>query len=385
MFTLLVAIAYLAFIGLGLPDSMLGAVWPVISADIGLPVSAQGAISMIISASTIFSSLCGNFAVKKLGTGVVVSASVLLTALAMFCFSACTSLWQLCLCAVPYGLGAGAVDAALNNYAALHFSSRVMNWLHCFWGVGVSVSPFILGHCLTMGMGWQGGYRTMGFVQLAITAILFASLPLWTKAKAHETKPVVAKSTKQALKLRGVWLSMLTLFCYCALEQTALQWASSYLVLHKNIAQNLAATFGTLFCCGITLGRFLSGILSKKLGDKGLIRLGICVIFGGIIALFLPFDSVFALAAFVIIGLGCAPVFPAIMHATPFNFGEEYSQPVVGLQMACAYLGSTFMPPLFGVFAQASEWVMPLYLGIFALTLAVVSETLNKRVRTTAA
>lgn len=425
MFGLIIAIVYLAFISLGLPDSLLGAAWPTISAEMSQPISAMGIITMIISGATIVSSIFSNFLIRKLGTGLLTALSVALTAAAMFGFSFCTRFWHLCLWAVPYGLGAGAIDAALNNYAAIHFSSRHMNWLHCFWGVGVSISPYIMGACLTGGLGWQGGYRTVGAIQIVLTLIMFCALPLWKKAanqksgehkrNARHSKNAAANeclaegaassvntetdncdahfdasnvqtdntltetplaSTKDALKVRGVWFVFVMFFCYCAMEQTAMQWASTYLVAHRGISAETAATFATLFCTGITAGRFLSGIFSDRLGDKRLIRIGSAIVCLGIVCLCLP-QSFCALAAFVLIGLGCAPIYPAVIHSTPTNFGEKNSQAIVGVQMAFAYVGSTFMPPLFGTLVEKAVWVLPLFLGILLVTMAVLFETVN--------
>lgn len=389
MFGLLIAVVYLAFISLGLPDSLLGAAWPTIAAEIEQPSSVMGIVTMIISAATIVSSLLSNFLTRKLGTGLLTAISVAVTAAAMFGFSFCTKFWQICVWAVPYGLGAGAIDAALNNYAALHFSSRHMNWLHCFWGVGVSISPYIMGACLTGNLGWQTGYRAVGVVQIVLTAVMFCALPLWKKVAQRQAaekpeaqsassdgEPKLA-STKDALRVRGVWLVFVMFFCYSALEQTALQWASTYLVSHRGVSREAAATFATLFCSGITVGRFVSGLISDKLGDKTLIRIGSAIVFAGIVCLCVPIEF-FALAAFVLIGLGCAPIYPAVIHSTPVNFGEQNSQAVVGVQMAFAYVGSTFMPPLFGTIVEASAWVLPLFLGVLLVVMTALAEAVNR-------
>jgi len=381
MFGLLVAIIYTAFISLGLPDSLLGSAWSVMSAEIGAPLSAAGIITMIIAFSTIVSSLLSNFFTDKLGTGLLTALSVLLTALALLGFSFATQFWHLCLLAVPYGLGAGAVDAALNNYAALHFSSRHMNWLHCFWGLGASISPYIMGFCLTRGFGWQNGYRAVSVLQAVLTVVLFASLPLWKKQRTVSEEVVIPAKTRDALKIKSVWLVFLMFFAYCSLEQTAMLWASSYLTTYRGVDVNLAATFATLFCTGITVGRFVCGLFSDKVGDKALIRVGAAVICVGIVAVGLPLSTnIVALGGFVAIGLGCAPIYPAVMHSTPINFGKENSQAIVGVQMAFAYAGTTFMPPLFGLLMKFGSWVLPVFLAAFAVVIIVLSEVVNASV-----
>lgn len=378
MFGLLVAIIYTAFVSLGLPDSLLGSAWSVMSVDLGAPISAAGVITMIIACSTIVSSVFSNFLTNKLGTGLLTALSVLLTALALLGFSFASQFWHLCLIAVPYGLGAGAVDAALNNYAAIHFSSRHMNWLHCFWGVGASISPYIMGFCLTRGFGWQNGYRAVSVLQAVLTVVLFASLPLWKKQRTVSEDAVVPAKMRDALKIKSVWLVFLMFFAYCALEQTAMLWASSYLATYRGVDANLAATFATLFCTGMTVGRFVCGLFSDKVGDKALIRAGAIVICVGIVAVALPLSTnVVALGGFVVIGLGCAPIYPAVIHSTPINFGKENSQAIVGVQMAFAYVGTTFMPPLFGLLMQYGSWVLPVFLAVFAVIIIVLSEVIN--------
>ena len=380
MAALLLAIIYLAFISLGLPDSLLGSAWPVMHQDLGAPLSAMGIVTMIISAGTIVSSLASDFLTKKFGTGVVTAVSVLMTAAAMLGFSFATSYWMLLLIAVPYGLGAGGVDAALNNYVALHYKSRHMSWLHCFWGVGALVSPFIMGACLTGPSGWEGGYRVTSYVQIGLTALLFFSLPLWKKPQAAEVraKPI---TLPQTLRLKGVAFLLIAFFAYSALEATSMYWASSYFAGYKGASAELAAMLGSLFYIGLTAGRLLSGFVSEKLGDRILIRIGAGVIAVGLVLLALPLGTSAAVAGFLIIGFGCAPVYPSIIHATPANFGAENSQSVIGVEMAFAYLGTTFMPPLFGVLAQyvSLAW-LPLWLGAFLVLLFVMTELCNRTV-----
>lgn len=383
MFSFLLAIIYLAFISLGLPDSLLGSGWPAMYDSLGVPISFAGIISMIIAGCTIISSLLSDRVTARFGAGGVTAVSVLMTAVALFGFSVSNSFWLLCLFAIPYGLGAGSVDAALNNYVALHYSSRHMSWLHCFWGVGVSLSPYIMGACLANGQGWQAGYRWVSIIQIVLTAFIFLSLPLWQKRNNEslneKREPV---GIKNALRIKGVPFVLLTFFGYCALETTAGLWASSYFVEFKGTTAETAARFASLFYLGITFGRFLSGFIADKLGDKTLIRIGIVVCTFGVILVMLPVKiNVFSLVGLLVIGLGCAPIYPSIIHATPNNFGAENSQAIIGIQMASAYCGSTFMPPLFGLLAELTTIALyPFYMLIFALLMFVMSEKLFKKV-----
>lgn len=388
MFSFLLVIIYVAFISLGLPDSLVGSAWPVMHSELGVPVSYAGIITMIIACGTIVSSLLSDRLTRKFGAGLVTAFSVFLTALALFGFSLSDSFILLCLWAVPYGLGAGAVDAALNNYVALHYASRHMSWLHCFWGVGAAVSPYIMSFCLTGGYGWHNGYRVVSIVQILLTVVLFISLPLWKKgntvhsqdAEMNHEVPSKHLGFAQILKMKGVPLVLVTFFSYCALEQTAMLWASSYLVQFRGLDVSIAARFASLFCLGITAGRFLCGFIADKLGDKLLIRFGIFVSLIGIIFVALPVETTFfAMIGLIITGLGCAPTYPAIIHSTPFNFGRENSQGIIGIQMASAYVGTTFMPPLFGLLASVINIsIFPLYLSIFAILMLATSERLNK-------
>lgn len=387
MATLLLALLYVAFVSLGLPDSLTGSAWPVMHQDLGVALSSAGVITMIISFGTVVSSLLSDRLTAKFGTGAVTAVSTLLTALALFGFSVSNAFWQLCIIALPYGLGAGAIDAALNNYVALHYSSRHMSWLHGFWGLGALISPYIMGACLTGSLGWRGGYRTVSIIQTVLTAILFVSLPFWRKTtqKLEEKDKRVEKALglKRVLKLKGVVWLLVAFFCYCAAEATAMLWASSYLVRNRGISEETAATFGSLFYIGMTAGRMLCGFVTEKLGDKKLIRIGAAGMLLGIALLALPVQTdVFALAGFVVIGFGCAPVYPSIIHQTPTSFGEENSQSVIGIQMASAYIGTTFMPPLFGLIAQYIDiGLLPIYLLLFTVFMFVCTERLNAIVK----
>ncbi|MFT3877831.1 MAG: MFS transporter [Propioniciclava sp.] len=293
----------------------------------------------------------------------------------------------LCLWAIPYGLGAGAVDAALNNYVALHYASRHMSWLHCFWGVGASISPFIMGHALSDGSGWSHGYWIVGVIQAALTVGLFLTLPLWGKhrASAEEAGEVDLNTAPlplaQAVRIPGVPLILLAFMAYCAAEATLMLWASTYLVGARGVDAATAARFAALFLLGITLGRFLSGFVADRFGDKQMIRMGGLIALGGVVLIALPVETdVLALGGLVLAGFGCAPVYPAIIHSTPANFGRENSQAIIGIQMAAAYTGTTAMPPLFGLLAQYIDiGLFPFFVGVFTVLLLAMTETLNRR------
>lgn len=383
MSVLLIAVIYLAFISLGLPDSLLGSGWPVMRQYFDVPVSFMGIVSMIISGGTILSSLMSERVTKRFGTRGVTVVSVFLTAAALFGFSTATEFIHLCLWGIPYGLGAGAIDAALNNYVSLHYNSRHMSWLHCFWGVGTIISPYIMSYAVTHSV-WNNGYRTVSFIQLGIVIVLLVTLPIWNihKKGVEETRSEKIIGIKGALKIKGVPCLLLGFFSYCSAEATVMLWASSYLVGVRAVDEKTAAAFGSLFFIGITAGRFVSGFISDKLGDRNMIRLGASIAFLGALCVFLPIETDFpALAGLVIIGLGCAPIYPSIIHSTPLNFGAENSQAIIGIQMASAYIGSTFMPPLFGLIANHTSLViMPVYIALFLLLmLAMIERTFAEK------
>ncbi len=376
MYGLLLALIYLAFVSLGLPDSLLGAGWPAMHQEFGVPVPYMGIVSMVISGGTILSSLFSDALTRRLGTKWVTVISVFLTVAALFGFSFSTKFFALVLWAVPYGLGAGAVDAALNNYVALHYRARHMSWLHCFWGVGAIVSPFIMGYALTAG-GWEEGYRIVGYLQLGIAALLLATLPVWNACASPKTEREKKRvGPVGALKIKGVPFLLLGFFAYCAAEATAMQWASTYFAEVKHISAEQAANFASLFYIGITAGRFLSGFLTERLGDRRMILIGACVLCCGVLVLFLPFEAYgAAVAAFLVIGFGCAPVYPCLIHSTPENFGAENAGAIIGIQMASAYVGSTFAPPLFGLLGNAAGYaVLPAYLLALVLFMVVMTE-----------
>ena len=384
MASLLLPVIYLAFISLGLPDSLLGSAWPSMVGELGANLSWAGIVSMIISAFTIVSSLCSERLNARFGTGGVTAGSVLLTAAALLGFSSCTRFWQLCLWAVPYGLGAGSVDAALNAYVSLDYESGHMSWLHCMWGVGASIGPVIMGQALAGG-SWQGGYRIISVLQFALTLILFFSLPLWKrtgKAKDGEDFTPEHRSIPQLLRLPGVPQVLLCFFGYCALEATAGMWAASYCTLVRGIDANTAANWTSTFYLGITIGRGICGFLTMKITDQNMIRLGQGVIALGVLLVLLPAGQTVLVAGLVAIGLGCAPVYPSIIHETPANFGREVSLAMTGIQMAFAYVGSCLMPPLFGLLAQyVSPALYPWYLGVLLVVMFVMAESLHRRTR----
>lgn len=383
MIHLLLVIIYLAFISLGLPDALLGSAWPSMYPQLGVPVSYAGAISMTIAMGTIISSLMSDRMTLKLGTGKVTAISVAMTAAALFGFSFSNSFFALCLCAIPYGLGAGSVDAALNNYVALHYESRHMSWLHCMWGIGASVGPYVMGYVLTGGGSWNVGYRLIGILQIVLTATLVLSLPLWKASsveKREGTAPRKALTLPQIIRIPGAKAIMLCFFCYCAIEQTAGLWAASYLSLYKGIPAQTAAGYASMFFLGITVGRAVSGFITMKLNDTQMVKLGLGIIAVGIFAMLLPVDSRIAIAGLILIGLGCAPIYPAMLHSTPERFGAEQSQAIVGVQMASAYVGICVMPPLFGILAQTiGVALLPVYLLGILILMVTMFALLNRR------
>ncbi len=384
MLHLLLAVIYAAFISLGLPDSLLGAAWPSMYPGFGVPVSYSGIIFCIISAGTVVSSLCSDRLTRRLGAGWVTAISVGMTALALFGFSVSGAFWMLCLWAVPYGLGAGSVDAALNNFVALHFSSRHMSWLHCMWGVGASVGPYIMGAALTGGSGWPMGYRIISLIQIVLTAVILLSLPLWKRKAAGEENPEAENGEVlglgKILQISGAKEILIAFFCYCALEQTTGLWASSYLVLRKGVAPETAAGFASLFYIGITVGRALGGFLTAKWTDTQMIRIGQGMIAAGLAALLLPLGEYAALAGLILIGLGCAPIYPSVIHSTPAHFGADKSRAIIGVEMASAYIGNCLMPPLFGWLAGKTTMALfPFYLAAVLALMVAMHETMLKR------
>jgi fucose permease len=392
MIQLLLVIIYISFISLGLPDSLLGSAWPSMYSDLGVPVSYAGIISMIIAGCTIISSLFSDRIVRRLGTGRVTAISVGMTAAALMGFSFSRSFASLCLWAVPYGLGAGSVDASLNNFVALHYKARHMNWLHSFWGVGASIGPYIMGACLIGtfswkgAAGWNGGYRVISIIQIVLTAVLVFSLPLWKKmtesSGGNEEQKAEQLSIRQLLSLPQAKPILIAFFCYCSLESSAGLWGAVYMVMQKGITKEAAAKLIALFYLGITIGRFLSGFISVKVSNRNMIRLGQVIALCGIVTLFISPNTLSTAAGFLLTGLGCAPIYPALLHQTPDRFGKNVSQSIMGMQMACAYVGSTFTPPVIGYIVEhVSVALYPVLLLVFAVLMAVMVEYCNRKQR----
>ncbi|MBR1597542.1 MAG: MFS transporter [Lachnospiraceae bacterium] len=408
MYALLLAVIYLAFISLGLPDSLLGAGWPVMHEYFGVSLSSAGIVSMLISGGTIVSSLASERITKKLGTKYVTLLSVALTSAALFGFSISTGFFMICLWAIPYGLGAGSIDAALNNYVALHYNSRHMSWLHCFWGVGTIISPYVMSCALTYS-NWQTGYKSVAGIQLCIAVVLLATLRLWRINEGENISEIavgkvniterksdndcandresgnIAESTDSddrilglsgAVKIKGVPDMLTGFMCYCSAESTCMLWTASYLIKMRGVRAEKAAAFASLFFIGMTVGRFLAGFIATRLGDRNMIRLGACIMAVGIVLIAITaLPEMAVLGGFVIIGLGCAPIYPSIIHSTPSNFGAENSQAIIGIQMASAYVGSTLAPPIFGLLSSVvGMWIMPAYITLFAVVMIVMLE-----------
>ena len=419
MIHLLLAAIYLAFVGLGLPDGLLGAAWPAMRADAAFrgfgggtpPLSHSGIVFAIIAICTVVSALQSDRTTKRFGAARVTAFSTALAAVALFGFAQCRSMAGLCLWAVPYGLAAGAIDAALNNYVALHFASRHMSWLHCMWGVGATAGPYVMGAALTRGAPWQRGYLLVGIAQVLVAAAVFASLPLWRRAEGASGAPAEAPAEAarrplrlaEILRIPGARAILLCFFCYCAIEQTAGLWAATFLahrgvsperieqtaglwaatfLAHRGVSPERAAFYASMVYLGITLGRGIGGFATFRWNDDQMLRIGEGIIVVGLAlvgaaALAPAVPSDVACAGFVVAGFGCAPVYPSIIHSTPAHFGADKSQAIIGVQMAFAYLGTTAMPPLFGVLARH---VTPALLPLYLLALLVLMAALYERV-----
>ena len=382
MASLLLAVIYVAFISLGLPDSLLGSAWPTMSQDLNVPVAWAGGISAVISMFTIVSALLSDRMTLKFGAGKVTAVSVALTAAALAGFSVAPNYWVLLAIAIPYGLGAGGVDAALNNYVAIHYESRHMSWLHCMWGVGCSTGPVVMGYAINHST-WNNGYRTIALFQIVLTLILFFSLPLWQKpsadASADENSVPEQRSFSRLIRVPGVKEVLTCFFCYCAVESTAGMWAASYCTLFRGIDAKRAASWASLFYVGITIGRFFCGFITMKLNDQKMIRLGQAVIAIGTILMLLPLGDSLLFIGLILIGLGCAPIYPSIIHETPANFGADLSQGIIGIQMAFAYVGTCLMPPVFGVLGQhISFGLYPVFLMAILILMVVMAERMHR-------
>lgn len=382
MVHLLLIIIYISFISLGLPDGLLGAGWPTMYPQFEVPVSYSGIIFLIICVGTVVSSLQCDRITRRLGTGKVTAISVGMTALALLGFAFSNAFWQLCLWAIPYGLGAGSVDASLNNYVALHYKSRHMSWLHGMWGLGASIGPYIMGAVLTGSQPWNKGYLYVGLIQLSLATALFFTLPMWKQSAQEEQISSPPLKLRQIFAIPGAKEILVAFFCYCALEQTVCLWSASYLNLHLNIDAETAAGWASLFYLGITSGRFISGFITFKLNDTQMIRLGFAVLAVGVALVLLPLGLICTLVGLVLIGLGCAPIYPCIIHSTPEHFGMENSQAMVGVQMASAYLGNCVMPPLFGLIANhVNIGLFPVYLLLILAVMVGMHEITCRKVK----
>ncbi|MBQ7603698.1 MAG: MFS transporter [Clostridia bacterium] len=387
MSLILTIVIYVAFVSLGLPDSLLGSAWPVMHGDIGAAVSAAGAVSMIISVCTIISSLFSVRIVKRIGSGLLVAISVLTTSVAMICFSFATSVWQLFIFAIPYGLGAGAIDSCLNNYVALHLSARHMSWLHCCWGIGATVSPYIMGFSLGTEASWHGGYRFVALIQLIIAVSMFAAVPLWKKSERSledggaDSEQIVL-SIPGVFRLKGVAAFFLGFLFYCALENLPMVWASTYFCDVYGTDSEKAAFFASMFYIGMTVSRLFCGFISEKLGDRLLIRGGLLSALAASLLISAPLrNSIPAAVGFVLAGIGCGPVYPCIIHSTPSYFGRKYSGSIIGVQMGFAYIGTTSAPYLFGKLSEfLSMRSLPFVMVAFAALSLFFTEYTNAAV-----
>lgn len=367
--SLLLAVIYLIFVSLGLPDSLLGSGWPKIQVEFGVPSSYAGYVFMMISAMTIISALLSPKLIQRLHVKWIVTVSIMLTVFGLLGFSFCTQYWMLLVCAIPYGLGAGAIDAAMNHYVANNYSGAVMNFLHCFYGVGATISPYLMALAIKVAH-WNEGYRWTAFLQIGILLVVISSWSLWQQndSKADESK-IDSVGIKETIKQPGVMVTLLAFFAYSASEATCFLWVPSYFAgTRTGISSELVASFGSLIFGGLMLGRLIAGFIANRLGDRRMIRSGTMVELIGILLTALPIKGYLVAAiGFLIIGIGMGPIYPSIQHMAPINFGKRYSAAVIGLQMAFAYTGSTFMPTVFGILQQKlGIWIMPLYLLVFA-------------------
>ena len=382
MLTILLVIIYIAFISLGLPDAILGSAWPMIHQNLNVLISYAGIATMIISGGTIVSSFFSGKVIRRFGTGKVTTFSVFLTAVGLIGIYFSPSFLWICLLGVPLGIGAGAVDSALNNFVALHYKAKHMNWLHCFWGIGATSGPFIMSFYLLKENGWRMGYATIGTVQAILVVCLFLSLPLWKKFEVSNEADEEAHSDVKVstlIKLPGAKPALISFFCYCAIELTTGLWASSLLVTNNGLSAESAAKWVSLYYLGITVGRFLSGFIAMKLNNKQMIRMGQVICIMGAALLIMPIHNNLQLAGLVLIGLGCAPIYPAMLHETPNRFGKELSQGIMGIQMATAYVGSTLVPPLFGALSRVTGFgILPYFLLILMIIMLLSSERVSK-------
>jgi len=383
MFSFLLFIIYLIFVSLGLPDTALGSAWPSIYPDLDVPVSYASILTIIVPICTIISSLNSDRLNRKFGTGLVTTFSVLLSAIGLIGYSFSNEFWMLCIFAIPYGLGAGGIDSAINNYAASNYSSKHMNWLHAMWGIGATIGPLLMGYTLSNGKTWNDGYLLLGIIQSVLLIFLFCTLPLWQKQSndndVKQTKPL---TIIQTFRLKGALLLLLCFFCYSAVEQTIMLWCGSYLVLHLEINEEIAASFSGIFVLGMTIGRIISGFISMKLNEKKMIRLGSIFMVVGLLIMVINQGVILSLIGISLLGLGCAPIYPSIVHSIPSYFGKDKSQAIIGIQMAFAYLGIVLMPSLFGLIVEyVSIYYLSIYLLFFTLLMIVLHELMIKQVK----
>ena len=379
--TALLMMIYLSFISLGLPDSMLGSAWPAMNVSLNAPLWGAGLVQMLISFCTIISSLNSAKLIRRFGTGKLTAISVATTALALLGFSLAKNYAFLLLMAVPLGLGAGAVDAGLNNYVALHCEAKHMSWLHCFWGIGTIIGPMILSAVLRAGRSWATGYRAVGLIQCAVSALLFATLGMWKHGNIQqEEHGAKALSVWEVLSLPGAKAGMVTFLCYCAVESTLGLWGATYISQVRGVDEATAASFGAMFYIGITVGRAISGFMAMKLLPKQMVRVGQALLALGCIFMMIPAGSTLSGIGLVVCGLGCAPIYPNIIQDTPVNYGTENSQAAIGVQMAFAYVGSTFLPSIFGALAGVGGYGLLPYFAIGICVLMTVLFGIQKKI-----
>lgn len=379
--TALLMMIYLSFISLGLPDSMLGSAWPAMNVSLNAPLWGAGLVQMLISFYTIISSLNSAKLIRRFGTGKLTAISVATTALALLGFSLAKNYAFLLLMAVPLGLGAGAVDAGLNNYVALHCEAKHMSWLHCFWGIGTIIGPMILSAVLRVGGSWATGYRAVGLIQCAVSALLFATLGMWKHGNIQqEEHGAKALSVWEVLSLPGAKAGMVTFLCYCAVESTLGLWGATYISQVRGVDEATAASFGAMFYIGITVGRAISGFMAMKLLPKQMVRVGQALLALGCIFMMIPAGSTLSGIGLVVCGLGCAPIYPNIIQDTPVNYGTENSQAAIGVQMAFAYVGSTFLPSIFGALASVGGYGLLPYFAIGICVLMTVLFGIQKKI-----
>lgn len=382
MATILIIIIYIAFVSLGLPDALVGAVWPAAHADFGMPLTSAGIVSFITVCGTVLSSLLSARIIKRLGTGRVAALSAMLTGGVIIVMSVTHRFLFLCLLAVPLGFGAGSVDTALNSFVALHYKASHMSFLHAAWGLGATVGPLLLAQSLSAG-GWRGGYRLIGSMQLGFSLLLVCSLPLWKRfAKADAASSVpIETSYRKALRLPMAAPVLVSLFCYCAAEIAAGLWAASFFVSCVGLSAAQGARAASLFYLGMLGGRLVSGFIALRVSARRLISIGQLTALCGAALMLVRVSPYCAMAGLLLAGLGCAPIYPSMLHETPKRFGASFSQTMIGLSMATAYTGSAVMPPLLGLAAsRVTLWVLPAFIIASFLVQALLSQTINRQI-----